>query len=101
MKMDRHHGRNPNQWRSLALSHSVFHRAHGSATWAKGEIKLLAAVYGPKDGVKKNENPEKASIEENFGNHLHSHHISHTTTSVIVQASVYKLQLFHFCYFLT
>lgn len=28
-----------------------------------GETKVLAAVYGPKAGTKKNENPEKASIE--------------------------------------
>lgn len=28
-----------------------------------GDTKVLAAVYGPKAGTKKNENPEKASIE--------------------------------------
>lgn len=28
-----------------------------------GDTKILAAVYGPKAGTKKNENPEKASIE--------------------------------------
>jgi exosome complex component RRP46 len=28
-----------------------------------GDTKVLAAVYGPKAGTKKNENPEKACIE--------------------------------------
>lgn len=28
-----------------------------------GETKVLAAVYGPKAGVNKNENPEKACFE--------------------------------------
>lgn len=28
-----------------------------------GETKVLAAVYGPKAGTKKNENPEKACFE--------------------------------------
>lgn len=28
-----------------------------------GETKVLAAVYGPKAGTRKNENPEKACIE--------------------------------------
>jgi exosome complex component RRP46 len=28
-----------------------------------GDTKVLAAVYGPKVGTKKNENPEKACIE--------------------------------------
>jgi len=35
-------------------------------TWLQlflGDTKVLAAVYGPKAGTKKNENPEKASIE--------------------------------------
>ncbi|CAJ2636680.1 unnamed protein product [Trifolium pratense] len=63
MEMDRPDGRSPNQLRPLACSRSVLHRAHGSATWAQGETKVLAAVYGPKAGTKKNENPEKASIE--------------------------------------
>jgi len=63
MEIDRPDGRSPNQLRPLACSHSVLHRAHGSATWAQGETKVLAAVYGPKAGTKKNENPEKASIE--------------------------------------
>lgn len=30
---------------------------------ALGDTKVLAAVYGPKAGTKKNENPEKACIE--------------------------------------
>lgn len=63
MEKDRPDGRSPNQLRPLACSHSVLHRAHGSATWAQGETKVLAAVYGPKAGTKKNENPEKASVE--------------------------------------
>ena len=28
-----------------------------------GDTKVLAAVYGPKAGTKKNENPEKACVE--------------------------------------
>lgn len=28
-----------------------------------GETRVLAAVFGPKAGTKKNENPEKACIE--------------------------------------
>uniref|UniRef100_A0A0R0FNH9 Exosome complex exonuclease RRP46 homolog n=1 Tax=Glycine max TaxID=3847 RepID=A0A0R0FNH9_SOYBN len=63
METDRPDGRTPNQLRPLAYSCSILHRAHGSASWAQGETKVLAAVYGPKAGTKKNENPEKASIE--------------------------------------
>ncbi|KOM27463.1 hypothetical protein LR48_Vigan412s000500 [Vigna angularis] len=63
MEIDRPDGRSPNQLRPLACSCSVLHRAHGSSSWAQGETKVLAAVYGPKAGTKKNENPEKASIE--------------------------------------
>ncbi|KAK7295059.1 hypothetical protein RJT34_17962 [Clitoria ternatea] len=63
MEINRPDGRTPNQLRPLACSRSVLHRAHGSASWAQGETKVLAAVYGPKAGTKKNENPEKASIE--------------------------------------
>ncbi|TKY65472.1 Exosome complex exonuclease RRP46-like [Spatholobus suberectus] len=63
METDRPDGRTPNQLRPLACSSSILHRAHGSASWAQGETKVLAAVYGPKAGTKKNENPEKASIE--------------------------------------
>ncbi|KAL6215575.1 hypothetical protein ACLB2K_015004 [Fragaria x ananassa] len=46
MEIDRLDGRTPNQLRPLA--------------W---DTKVLAAVYGPKAGTKKNENPEKACIE--------------------------------------
>lgn len=36
----------------------------GSVTFGfLGDTKVLAAVYGPKAGVKKNENPEKACVE--------------------------------------
>ncbi|WVZ05045.1 hypothetical protein V8G54_018391 [Vigna mungo] len=63
MEIDRPDGRTPDQLRPLACSCSVLHRAHGSSSWAQGETKVLAAVYGPKAGTKKNENPEKASIE--------------------------------------
>ncbi|KAL9315028.1 hypothetical protein ACSQ67_016029 [Phaseolus vulgaris] len=63
MEIDRPDGRSANQLRPLACSCSVLHRAHGSSSWAQGETKVLAAVYGPKAGTKKNENPEKASIE--------------------------------------
>ncbi|KAI4328778.1 hypothetical protein L6164_021108 [Bauhinia variegata] len=56
-------GRTPNQLRPLACSRIILNRAHGSASWSQGETKVLAAVYGPKAGTKKNENPEKASIE--------------------------------------
>lgn len=63
MEIDRVDGRSPNQLRPLACSHNVLNRAHGSASWSQGETKVLAAVYGPKAGTKKNENPEKACIE--------------------------------------
>ncbi|KAI4355049.1 hypothetical protein L6164_003863 [Bauhinia variegata] len=63
MEIDRTDGRTPNQLRPLACSRSILNRAHGSASWSQGETKVLAAVYGPKAGTKKNENPEKASIE--------------------------------------
>ncbi|RDX91324.1 Exosome complex exonuclease RRP46-like protein, partial [Mucuna pruriens] len=63
METDRPDSRTPNQLRPLACSCSILHRAHGSASWAQGDTKVLAAVYGPKAGTKKNENPEKASIE--------------------------------------
>ncbi|CAN1148948.1 Exosome complex exonuclease RRP46 homolog [Linum perenne] len=61
--MDRNDGRTANQLRPLACSRSILHRAHGSASWSQGETKVLAAVYGPKAGTKKNEDPEKACIE--------------------------------------
>lgn len=63
MDIDRDDGRTPNQLRPLACSRSVLHRAHGSASWSQGDTKVMAAVYGPKAGTKKNENPEKACIE--------------------------------------
>ncbi|PON94640.1 Guanosine pentaphosphate synthetase I/polyribonucleotide nucleotidyltransferase [Trema orientale] len=63
MEIDRIDGRTPNQLRPLACSRNVLNRAHGSASWSQGDTKVLAAVYGPKAGTKKNENPEKACIE--------------------------------------
>ncbi|THF94830.1 hypothetical protein TEA_014330 [Camellia sinensis var. sinensis] len=63
VEVDRVDGRTPNQLRPLACSHNTLNRAHGSATWSQGETKVIAAVYGPKAGTKKNENPEKACIE--------------------------------------
>ncbi|KAF6143852.1 hypothetical protein GIB67_009833 [Kingdonia uniflora] len=63
MDVDRADNRTPNQLRPLACSRNVLNRAHGSAKWSQGDTIVLAAVYGPKAGTKKNENPEKASIE--------------------------------------
>jgi exosome complex component RRP46 len=63
MEVDRDDGRTPNQLRPLACTRNVLNRAHGSASWCQGDTKVLAAVYGPKAGTKKNENPEKACIE--------------------------------------
>ncbi|GAB4837227.1 exosome non-catalytic core subunit rrp46 [Ancistrocladus abbreviatus] len=63
MEIDRMDGRTPNQLRPLACSRNVLNRAHGSASWTQGDTKVLVGVYGPKAGTKKNENPEKASIE--------------------------------------
>ncbi|KAK1289028.1 hypothetical protein QJS10_CPB18g01062 [Acorus calamus] len=78
MEVDRIDGRTPNQLRPLACSRNVLHRAHGSARWSQGDSTsyktaivntkerntiILAAVYGPKAGTRKGENPEKASIE--------------------------------------
>jgi exosome complex component RRP46 len=56
-------GRNPNQLRPFSCTGNPLHRAHGSARWAQGDTVVLAAVYGPKPGTRKGENPEKASIE--------------------------------------
>ncbi|XP_022862985.1 exosome complex exonuclease RRP46 homolog isoform X3 [Olea europaea var. sylvestris] len=56
-------GRSATQLRPLSCTRSVLNRAHGSASFSQGETKILAAVYGPKAGTKKNENPEKACIE--------------------------------------
>ncbi|GAB4837239.1 exosome non-catalytic core subunit rrp46 [Ancistrocladus abbreviatus] len=63
MEIGRTDGRTPNQLRPIACSRNVLNRAHGSASWTQGDTKVLVAVYGPKAGSKKNENPEKASIE--------------------------------------
>ncbi|KAI9072142.1 hypothetical protein K1719_011171 [Acacia pycnantha] len=63
MEVDRPDGRTPSQLRPLACSRGILNRAHGSASWTQGETKVLAAVYGPKAGTRKNENPEKACIE--------------------------------------
>ncbi|MFS7909084.1 putative ribosomal protein S5 domain 2-type [Helianthus anomalus] len=63
MEVDRADGRTANQRRPVVCTRGVLHRAHGSASWAQGETKVIAAVYGPKAGTKKNENPEKACIE--------------------------------------
>ncbi|XP_062164219.1 exosome complex exonuclease RRP46 homolog isoform X2 [Alnus glutinosa] len=63
MEIDRVDGRTANQLRPLACSRNILNRAHGSASWSQGDTKVLAAVYGPKVGTKKNENPEKACIE--------------------------------------
>ncbi|XP_077210857.1 ribosomal protein S5 domain 2-like superfamily protein [Tasmannia lanceolata] len=63
MEVERADGRSPNQLRPLACSRNVLHRAHGSARWSQGDTTVLAAVYGPKAGTRKNENPEKASID--------------------------------------
>ncbi|KAF9612785.1 hypothetical protein IFM89_003795 [Coptis chinensis] len=63
MEVDRVDGRTPNQLRPLTCSCNVLNRAHGSARWSQGDTILLAAVYGPKAGTRKNGNPEKASIE--------------------------------------
>ncbi|KAB1204364.1 hypothetical protein CJ030_MR8G014185 [Morella rubra] len=63
MEIDRVDGRTANQLRPLACSRSVLNRAHGSASWSQGDTKVLAGVYGPKAGTKKNENPEKTCIE--------------------------------------
>ncbi|XP_076915837.1 exosome complex exonuclease RRP46 homolog isoform X1 [Bidens hawaiensis] len=63
MEVDRLDGRTANQRRPVVCTRGVLHRAYGSASWAQGETKVIAAVYGPKAGTKKNENPEKACIE--------------------------------------
>ncbi|CAN6475532.1 unnamed protein product [Victoria cruziana] len=63
MELSRVDGRSQNQLRPLACSYNVLYRAHGSARWSQGDSIILAAVYGPKAGTKKNESPERASIE--------------------------------------
>lgn len=56
-------GRKLNQLRPLTCSRNLLNRAHGSARWSQGDTIVLAAVYGPKAGTRKGEDPEKASIE--------------------------------------
>ncbi|RLN20037.1 hypothetical protein C2845_PM02G41130 [Panicum miliaceum] len=56
-------GRNPNQLRPFSCTGNPLNRAHGSARWAQGDTVVLAAVYGPKPGTRKGENPEKACME--------------------------------------
>ncbi|KAL6524080.1 exosome non-catalytic core subunit rrp46 [Orobanche minor] len=63
MASEREGGRRANQLRPIDCSRNVISRAHGSASCSHGETRVIAAVYGPKAGTKKNENPEKASIE--------------------------------------
>ncbi|KAK9085852.1 hypothetical protein Sjap_026263 [Stephania japonica] len=71
MEVDRVDGRTPNQLRPLSCSYKLLQRAHGSARWSQGDTTVIAAVYGPKAGTRKNENPEKSAIEvvwkPNFG----------------------------------
>lgn len=56
-------GRKANQLRPYSCTRNPLERAHGSARWAQGDTVVLAAVYGPRPGTRKGENPEKASIE--------------------------------------
>ncbi|KAL1552428.1 exosome non-catalytic core subunit rrp46 [Salvia divinorum] len=63
MDIERAGGRGANQLRPIDCFRDVLSRAHGSASCSQGETRVLAAVFGPKAGTKKNENPEKACIE--------------------------------------
>ncbi|GFP83888.1 exosome complex exonuclease rrp46 homolog [Phtheirospermum japonicum] len=82
MALERVGGRGANQLRPIDCSRNVLSRAHGSAScshgtpqfflpsvrfwfshYRVGETRVLASVFGPKAGTKKNENPEKACIE--------------------------------------
>ncbi|XP_044497344.1 exosome complex exonuclease RRP46 homolog isoform X2 [Mangifera indica] len=63
MEIDRAVGHTPNRLRLFSYSRNTLHRAYGSASWSQGDTKVLAAVYGPKAGTKKNENPEKPCFE--------------------------------------
>ncbi|PIN23014.1 Exosomal 3'-5' exoribonuclease complex, subunit Rrp46 [Handroanthus impetiginosus] len=63
MEVERKDGRGANQLRPMDHSRNVLNRAHGSANCSHGGTRVLAAVFGPKAGTKKNENPEKACIE--------------------------------------
>ncbi|KAJ0984967.1 hypothetical protein J5N97_003323 [Dioscorea zingiberensis] len=58
MEVDRGDGRTLNQMRPLACSRNILNRAHGSARWSQGNTIVLAAVYGPKAGTRKGDNPE-------------------------------------------
>ncbi|ONK72180.1 uncharacterized protein A4U43_C04F16610 [Asparagus officinalis] len=87
MEVDRLDGRNPNQLRPLACSRNVLHRAHGSARWSQGDTIVLAAVYGPKAGTRKGENPEKCEmiLKRTLQSICLLSIHPNTTTSVIVQ----------------
>lgn len=61
--MERAGGRKANQLRAYSCTRNPLERAHGSARWAQGDTVVVAAVYGPRPGTRKGENPEKASIE--------------------------------------
>ncbi|CAA0838521.1 Ribosomal protein S5 domain 2-like superfamily protein [Striga hermonthica] len=63
MALEREGGRGANQLRPIDCTRNILSRAHGSASCSHGETRVLAAVFGPKAGTKKNENPEKACIE--------------------------------------
>jgi exosome complex component RRP46 len=56
-------GRKANQLRKYSCTRNPLGRAHGSARWEQGDTVVVAAVYGPRPGTRKGENPEKASIE--------------------------------------
>lgn len=61
--MERAEGRKANQLRKYSCTRNPLDRAHGSARWEQGDTVVVAAVYGPRPGTRKGENPEKASIE--------------------------------------
>jgi exosome complex component RRP46 len=61
--MERTEGRKANQLRKYSCTRNPLGRAHGSARWEQGDTVVVAAVYGPRPGTRKGENPEKASIE--------------------------------------
>jgi exosome complex component RRP46 len=61
--MERAEGRKGNQLRKYSCTRNPLGRAHGSARWEQGGTAVVAAVYGPRPGTRKGENPEKASVE--------------------------------------
>jgi exosome complex component RRP46 len=61
--MERAEGRKANQLRKYSCTRNPLGRAHGSARWEQGGTAVVAAVYGPRPGTRKGENPEKASVE--------------------------------------